>query len=268
MCRFMLEYIIMTKYKAYLKSLSLAETTIASYLWHLDKFLSWLDQEKLTKIKLEEYYQYLLKRYKKVSTINLRLIILNSYLKFLNNKFRFDLLSNEPKDILILTSDQLQQFLDNPTKNKTIIGLRDKSLLELLYATGLKVGQIIELQITQIDDLSKEIILNKQSHLKIPPLAWFHLNKYLLKRNDTSDWLFINFDRSNKTADNHLTVRSVERIVTKYAKGLNPPLTINPQILRNTLAQQLKQEGAIGQHIKESLHFKTKAGASNYLKRL
>lgn len=265
---------MMTNYQAYLKSLPLTEATICSYLWHLNKFLLWLDQEKLSEAKLKKYQQYLLSRYKKTSTINLRLIILNSYLKFLNKRFRFELLSSRPSNIHLLTTEQLQQFLDKPSKNKTLLGYRDKALLELLYASGLKVGQLVKLKISQIDSLTKEIILNQNKHLLLSPLTWFHLNKYLLKRNENqvqlgdSDWLFINFDRSQKSGDQHLTVRSVERIIAKYAKGINPPLTINPQILRNTLAHHLKQEGGQPEHIKDSLHFQTKTGASHYLKRL
>lgn len=258
----------MTKYKTYLKSLPLSDSTIKSYLWHLDKFLNWLGEEKLTEEKLKEYHKYLLTRYKQISTINLRLVILNSYLKFLGKRFRFDLLSDEQRPALILAKEQLQQFLDNPLKNKSLIGLRDKALLELLYNSGLKVGQIIKLQTTQIDEVTKEIVFDPNNHLKINSLTWFHLNKYLTKRHDDSDWLFINFDRSNKASDNHLTVRSVERIINKYSKGIDPPSKINPQILRNTLAHRLKQEGAQSRHIKEALHFESRSAAQNYLKKL
>ncbi|MCD4760499.1 tyrosine-type recombinase/integrase [bacterium] len=256
------------EYKKYLKTLELEPSTLKGYLWHINKFLDWLGEEELSEAKLKKYFQYLLKRYKKVSTINLRLIILNNYLKFLNKKFRFDLLSDEKSPMRILRQDQLQQFLDKASKNKKLPGLRDKALLELLYSTGIKVGQLIKLRLDQIDEIKKELIINKDTHIQISSLAWFHLKKYIDKRADDQPWLFINFDRSNKSAERNLSVRSVERIIAKYAKGMNPPLIINPQILRNSLAYQLKKQGARHQEIGEALHFKTSMAAEKYFNRI
>ena len=130
----------MIKYKQYLKSLDLKSSTITNYLWHVNKFLIWLEDNKLTQAILKEYFNYLLKKYKKVNTINLRLKIINNYLKFLGNNFSFDLLSDEENNIKILTKQELDTFLKNPLKNNKLINLRDKTLLELLYSSGMKVG--------------------------------------------------------------------------------------------------------------------------------
>ena len=73
---------------------------------------------------------------------------------------------------------------------------------------------------------------------------------------------------AKKADDNNLSVRSVERIIERYAKLMIPILKINPQILRNTLAHTLKLEGAQKENIRTSLHFKTKTGADNYLKKI
>ena len=266
----------MNNYKKYLKSINLKPSTIKNYLWHVDKFLKWLNQQVLTDWVLKKYFQDLLKKYKRINTINLRLKIINNYLKFLNKKFRFDLLSNEDTNFYILNKQELKQFLENPLKNTKLIGLRDKALLELLYSTGLKVGQLTQLKKEQIDYVRKEILLTKNNSsrteqsrsVKINPSTWLYLKKYLDKRNDQIDYLFINFDRSNKSDNKSLSIRSVERILNKYVKGINPPININPQILRNTLAYKLKSAGAQSEHIKVALHFQTKAGAKNYLKKI
>ncbi|MBT4516613.1 MAG: tyrosine-type recombinase/integrase [Candidatus Komeilibacteria bacterium] len=258
----------MIKYKQYLKSLDLKSSTITNYLWHVNKFLIWLEDNKLTQAILKEYFNYLLKKYKKVNTINLRLKIINNYLKFLGNNFSFDLLSDEENNIKILTKQELDTFLKNPLKNNKLINLRDKTLLELLYSSGLKVGQLVNLKKDQIDDLRQEILLDKNKSLKIKPGTWLYLKKYLDKRDDEIAYLFINFDRSNKSANKSLSIRSVERIINKYSKNINPPVNINPQILRNTLAYKLKSEGAQSEHIKSALHFETKSGAKNYLKKI
>ncbi len=259
---------MLTNYKKYLRSIGLKPSTVKSYSWHLNKFLEWLKERKLTEKELKEYYQVLIRHYHKINTINLRLKIINSYLKFLGKRFRYELLSNPPEQIKLLNKNQLDQFLTNAEKDKSLIGLRNKALLELIAASGLKTGQVIQLKRDQLDELSQEIIIPQKNHLAISPLAWFYLKQYLNKRKDDSPWLFVNFDRSQKSAERQLTIRSVERIAARYARGLNPPLTITPQVLRNTLAYQLKSAGAKTQEIKIALRFETKSGAKNYLDRL
>jgi integrase/recombinase XerC len=258
----------MINYKKHLKSSELKASTIKNYLWHVDQFLKWLGNEKLTAVVIKKYFDYLLKKYPRVNTINLRLKIINNYLKFNNKKFYFELLSTEDVDIKILSDSELNQFLDKPLQQNKLIALRDKALLELLYSSGLKVGQLVKLQKTQIDHPRTELLLEKNKTLKIQPSTWLYLKKYLEKRNDNIDYLFINFDRANKSLNKSLSIRSVERIINKYAKGIKPPININPQILRNTLAHKLKAQGAQSEHIKSALHFQTKIGAKNYLKKI
>ncbi|PLX25905.1 hypothetical protein C0580_01105 [Candidatus Parcubacteria bacterium] len=256
------------KYKKFLLSSELKPSTTKNYLWNVEQFYNWLGNKKLNEQNLKKYFDYLLKKYPQVNTINLRLVILNNYLKFLGKNFNYDLLSEQIEEPIILSSDKLQEFLDQAEKNKNIIGKRDKALLELLYSTGLKVGQIVKIKKEQIDEIKKQIIFDPKNYIDIKTTAWFYLEKYLSARKDDNPWLFINFDRSQKGSENNISVRSVERIIDKYAKKMQPILKINPQILRNTLAHNLKQEGAQKQDIKEALHFKTKTGANNYLKKI
>ncbi|MDD5749740.1 MAG: tyrosine-type recombinase/integrase [Patescibacteria group bacterium] len=257
-----------SSYKKYLRSTGLKNSTITNYLWHLEKFQLWLGQEKLSEKKLKKYFAFLLKKYPQTSSINLRLIILNNFLAYLGKRFRFDLLSQENKDLKILKASQLEEFLDAPLTDKSIIGLRNKVILELLYSSGLKVGQLIKIKTGQIDSIKKEIIFGPRNTLAINPTTWFYLSKYLDKISPETDWLFINFDRSQKSEKRQLSVRSVERIIAKYAKIADPALIINPQILRNTLAWNLKQEGADRYELKKSLHFQTIVGAKNYLQKI
>lgn len=258
----------MNEYKKYLKSKNLAPSTIKNYLWHIDKFLNWLDNKQIDNDHLNKYFNYLLKKYKKVNTINLRLKIINNYLKFINKKIQLNLLSDEKPTLKILNKEQLAIFLKNPLKNKGPVALRDKALLELLYSSGLKVGQIVNLKISQIDQIKKSILLSKNNIITLKPGSWFYLNKYLEMRRDNSDYLFINFDRANKSANRALSVRSVERLINNYNKNINPPVNINPQILRNTLAYNLKSQGAQSEHIKKSLNFRTTIGAKNYFNQI
>ena len=256
------------EYKKLLHSRKLKISTIKNYLWHINKFFDWLSEDKISEAKLKEYRQHMIQNHPRINTINLRFVILNDYLKFLQKRFRFELLSAEKTNLPVLTDDQLQEFLDQPLKYQNYSNLRDKALLELLYSTGLKVGQLVQLKREYIDELTKEMILPDGKHVVIKSLAWFHLDKYLNTRHDDSPWIFTNLDRAKKSAENNLSVRSVERIITKYAQLMIPRLIINPQILRNTLTHKLKAEGAQKENIQDSLHFKTKVGADNYLKKI
>ncbi len=258
-------------YQKYLKSLNLAPSTAKTYLWHLKKFLKWLDNRHLTDKLLQEYFNYIIRHYKRVATVNLNLIIINKYLEFIGRRTRFELISHKKSNLRILSPQELQNFLDQPLQNKTIVCYRDKALLEMLYSTGLKVGQINQLKINQIDFIKKELFLNKKNIIALSPLVWFHLDKYLQKISKypkNNNYLFINFDRSKKGLGQPLSIRSIERIIDKYAHQMQPLLIINPQILRNTLAYVLKNEGAKSQDIALSLHFKNKLAAKEYWQRI
>ena len=108
----------MTEYKKHLRTIGLAPTTIKSYVWHLSKFLDWLGEKKMTEQNFKKYFNYLVKNSQRVNTVNLRLKIINNYLKFLGKRWRFDLLSDEDVPIEILTDEQLEEFLDNAKKKQ------------------------------------------------------------------------------------------------------------------------------------------------------
>ena len=242
-------------------------STIKNYSWHVGQFLLWSENKTITTPLLNIYKEFLLTKQKNIGSINLRLVILNSYLHFIGFKHSFELLTDNKNRLAALDPLQLQNFLDQPLKKNNPVGHRDKALLEILYTSGLKVSDLVSLKKNQVDFLSREIIMSKK-HLALPPYALHYLEKYLNFRKDKSPWLFINFDRSKKAGEKPLSVRSVERIVEKYALALRPRLKITPQILRNTLAYNLKSQGVTGTGLKEALHFQTKVGAGNYLNRL
>jgi site-specific recombinase XerD len=267
----------LNKYRLYLKSRDLKPSTIKNYLWHVQHFLLWSDNKsarggpafgrKITIPILKKYNNFLLAKQKNIGSINLRFVILNNYLNFLNIKYSFALLSQEKNRLKAMDPVQLQNFLDQPLKKKNLLGFRDKALLEILYVSGLKVNDLVNIKKEQVDFLSREIII-KNKHLNLPPYALHYLEKYLNFRRDKNPYLFINFDRSKKAGNTHLSVRSVERLIEKYAYILRPRLRVTPQILRNTLAYQLKMQGAKNLGIKEALHFQTKVAATNYFNRL
>ena len=259
-------------YKQYLKLRKLKPNTIKIYLWHLNMFLLYFDKQKLNTINLNKYYRYILNNYKKIATINIHLSIINNYLKYKNIKYHFNLLSSEERDIRVLNDKQLKEFLEKPLQRKGILSLRDKVLLELLYSTGLKVKIISKLKKNHLDYIKNEIIINK----KIIPLtatAWYYLEKYLELRKDDNPYIFISLDKAQNSQKRlnkikPLSIRSIERILEKYSKKFNPILRITTQILRDTLAYNIKNKGGGKRIIKKALHFQTKLGAERYFQKL
>lgn len=256
----------LARYQQFLKTNGLKKQTIKNYLWHVEKFLNWLGTEDLNKIKAEDYRLKLLSSAYSPSTINLHLSSINNYLAYIGKPIKFDFTKNNIAPLDSLTTKQLTRFFEAVPDSSRIKDLRDRALLEILYATGLKVGQIILLKKQHIDDIKQEIMFDVQNHTSIPPLAWSWLKKYLAKRYDNIDYIFVNLDRTNKGKGLFLSIRSVERIVDKYGKKVGVKVT--PQILRNTLASNLKKQGATSSELQTSLCFHSKLGAANYLKRL
>ena len=69
----------LTAYKKYLKSLDIKSSTLQNYIWHTEQFLAWLDEKTMTQANLKTYYNFLLKKYPKIATINLHLVVVNKF---------------------------------------------------------------------------------------------------------------------------------------------------------------------------------------------
>ncbi|MFA5126834.1 MAG: site-specific integrase [Patescibacteria group bacterium] len=256
------------KYQNLLKKRGLKPLTIKNYLWHIDKFLLSLGKQKINTANLKKYQERLLRSRQNVGSLNLHFIIINDYLEFLQVKFKFALLSYQAPAVKVLSQKQLTAFLAADSDQTSLIGRRDKAMLEILYYSGLKVSQLIKLKRHDIDTIKQEIFINGQS-IHLDPLTWADLEKYLAWRHDNSPWLFINFDRAQKNpVVNHLSVRSVERIIDKYARRLRPPLIITPQILRHTLAHQIKRQGGLGRDVQSGLHLQNPRATQKYWQKL
>lgn len=258
----------LTTYRTHLKRRGLKDNTIKNYLWHIHKFLLWTKNQNTSPTLLKKYQADILNKQKNIGSINLHFIVLNNYFNFTKIKFNFTLLSQPKNRLNAMSPLQLQTFLDEPLKKKNLRGYRDKALLEILYTSGLKVNELTKLKIDQVDFMSQEIIISQKRQLALPPYALHYLKKYLNFRRDKNPHLFVNFDRSKKGGEKPLSVRSIERIIEYYALSLRPRLKVTPQVLRNTLAYNLKSQGAKETTIKDALNFQSKVAAANYLQRL
>ncbi len=247
------------------------------FVWLKDNNLSSLPPDKLTPDHIWKYKVYLSrhidpksKKTLKKTTQNYYLIALRSLLEFFVEK---DIASLPPskvklakdkadKEIKFLNLEQLSRLLSAPDI-KTIIGLRDRALLETLFSSGLRVAELAALNRDQlrIKDETRDLEISVVGKgLKIRTIyfstrAVKALRSYLEQRKDLDDALFINYKRGSakSTTSRRLTVKSIEDIVKKYVIISGLPVMATPHTLRHSFATDLLNQGVDLRTVQEFL---------------
>ena len=215
------------------------------------------------------------------NTQNYHLIALRSFLKYLAKRDiktlapeKIELMKMPDRQVSFLEGGDLNRILEAPlqhdntttrqhTENeaatpKRAIALRDKALLELLFSTGLRVSELIALKKDDVNLKRDEFtVTGKGSKARVVFLseqAKYWIKKYLDARKDMNPYLFVSHDvKKNKRLedskierleDQPLTVRSVQRIVQKYARAAGITKPVTPHTLRHSFATDLLQNGA------------------------
>lgn len=206
----------------------------------------------------------------KLITQNYHIIALRSFLKYLAKRDiktlapeKLELMKTPSRQIEFLEPDDLQKLLHAPYQEKNkLLSFRDRAILELLFATGLRVNELASLKRTQINLKKDEFsVRGKGDKLRLvflSPSAKTAIADYLKTRTDNSESLFIRHPaKAGKQADilddRPLSTRTIQRIVKKYAllAGVSPHIT--PHTLRHTMATDLLQAGADLRSVQEIL---------------
>ncbi|MEN3045280.1 MAG: site-specific tyrosine recombinase XerD [Candidatus Hydrothermales bacterium] len=232
--------------------------TKESYEDDLDKFLEYTESNRIDLFEIENFHitifvAELKKRNYSDNTILRILSSLRSFFKFLIERENFNkdisLLIELPKKPqrlpFFLTYEEIDKLINSIDTNK-LLGLRDRALIELLYATGMRVSEALSLKRNDIN-FQEEIvrIKGKGEKERIVPLnkiSLFYLNEYIEKerkkilKDKDSDFLFLN--KNGKK----LTRVGFWKILKKYSKivGLN---NLHPHIIRHTFATHLLLNG-------------------------
>ncbi|MCG0277638.1 MAG: site-specific tyrosine recombinase XerD [Thermanaeromonas sp.] len=247
----------------------LAENTLASYHSDLEQFFDYLSKAGVTSLKesnrglIIAYLMHLKKQGRSPATVSQHLAAIRSFYQFL---LREGILSSDPTATLesprqvkklpkVLTVQEVELLLRQP-QPQTPSGLRDKAMLELLYASGLRVSELVALNIDQIN-LKEEYVrcLGKGSRERVIPIgsiACFHLENYLrhgrgkLLKDKREKALFIN------QQGKRLTRQGCWKIIKAYARaaGLS---NITPHTLRHSFATHLLENGADLRSVQELL---------------
>lgn len=191
-------------------------------------------------------------------TQNYYLIALRVFLKYLVRQEikalppdKIELAKTTERQLDLITETELNRLLDIP-KEDTLIGLRDKAILELLFSTGLRVSELCSLT-RDIDLSSDELsIMGKGRKVRVVFIsdhARKILKEYLAKRKDMDEALFVqlspNGEFSKKNKDGlALTRRSVARIIKKCAIKAGISKKVTPHTMRHMFATDLLSNGA------------------------
>jgi site-specific recombinase XerD len=253
----------------------LSSNTQKNYSRFLSKFFHWLIEIKLDKIRpaqlspeyIWKYRVYLSrhldpksKKPLKKSTQNYYLIALRSLLEFFVEKDISTLSPTKIKlakdksdhEVKFLKLEQVEKLLLAPDIT-TKIGARDRAILETLFSTGLRVAELANLNREQIrisatnKDLEIAVMGKGQKVRSVyfSERALYWLKKYLDKREDLDDALFINYKPgiAKTSAIRRLTTKSIEDIVKKYVKITGLPIMATPHTLRHSFATDLLANG-------------------------
>ncbi len=239
--------------------------TTKNYHFYLRRFVDWAkitNPSEITRDMVRQYRLYLNRELAgreednlKKTTQNYHLIALRSFLKYLAKNDvetlspeKIELAKQDGRHVEFLESEELQRMLLLAAKDSTIVGLRDHAVLELLFSTGLRVSELSNLLIEQVNLKQDEFTVkgkgSKHRVVFLSDSAKTTLGKYLENRRDVAPFMFVRHDRAKKGGVAALTPRTVQRIVDGFARAAGISKRVTPHTLRHTFATDLLRNGA------------------------
>lgn len=265
----------------------LSNVTIKNYQNFLLPFKNWLINNNLNNIlpsdlsanHIWDYRLFLsrhvnpqLKSNLRKSTQNYYLIALRALLLYFIERDISSLspdkikLSKDKKNRIIkfLSINQIEKLLLAPDI-KIFSGLRDRVILEVLFSTGLRVSELVNLNVDSINlemlnqyknqDLELAIVgkgnYTRTVYLSERAIKWLII--YLNKRHDSDKALFINVLNIKSISSKRISVRAVEMMIKKYCNMAGLPNTTTPHTIRHSYATDLLEQGVDLRTIQEFL---------------
>jgi site-specific recombinase XerD len=234
------------------------------YLERLVEFTNDITVDKITPELLRKYRLWL-HRYKNnnndelaIITQSYHLIALRGFLGYLVKR---DISSLSPekvelpkiprKQVTFLHFDEVSRMLEviSPEDEQ---GMRDRAIIELLFSSGLRVSELVNLNRDHVNTKRREFMVRgkgqKDRPVFIGETAALHVEEYLAARTDNLPPLFLSYSRNNTASTTgdyrRLTSRSIQRIVTKYARLAGITKHVSPHTMRHSFATDLLMNGA------------------------
>ena len=237
----------------------LSDNTLQSYKRDINQYESYVKENSLNYLKVNEeqikdYLKYLSEIGKKASTVSRNLASIRSFYQYLirNSSIKKDPTQSiqSPKIAKripsILTSKEVELLLEQP-QSEDLKGIRDKAMLEFAYATGMRVSEIIALN---VDDVNMEEsfvrckVGSKERNIPLGSLSLKALKEYMqvarpyLIKDANLTALFVNVNGKR------LTRQGFWKIVKYYKEQAHISKDITPHVLRHSFATHLLQNGA------------------------
>lgn len=240
--------------------------TIIGYQENIEDFMMHLESKHINSLKkvdykvIRDYLNILYERKYSKKTISRYISSLRSFFRYLLvNKYIIDnpmtLISNPKLDKKLpqfLSINDMEKILEQPSSD-TKLGIRDALIIELLYSTGIRVSELVNIKLSDINHSLKQIKIlgkgNKERYVLYGEVCEELLDKYINESRShlacDHDYLIVNARGKN------ITTRAIRDILSKYAYSINTH--ISPHTLRHTFATHMLNEGADLRTVQELL---------------
>jgi integrase/recombinase XerC len=263
--------------------------TLRNYRSDLEQFRNFLTQGKpdapmdvrsIDALRIRAYLAHLYSHDIKKSSVGRKLAAIRAFFKFLARELNLEknpaLTVSTPKldKILprIMTEEEMNSFLDQVGRaagSGDPMLVRDRAMLELLYASGLRVSELVGLDLRSVSfGEGMVLVRGKGRKERIVPFGskarqslsdYLPVREKLLREWKTGDSaLFLN------ARGRRLTTRSVDRLLKKHARAMGPGIKVSPHSMRHAFASHLLTEGADLRAIQEMLGHKSLATTQKY----
>ena len=253
------------EYRNYLTSIrKYPDNTVNSYLSDITIFKEYLSSLKINYLKVDkdiirEYLKVLGNSNYKSSSINRILSSLKNYYDYLEYKHLIEY--NPLKDLNrpkkekrlpnFINNNDYEEIIKKSLERTDFIGRRNTLLLELLYSSGIRISEALNIKIKDINMSDKSIrILGKGSKMRIVYFGEYakeYLEEYLKVRNSSLEYLFLN---KNNTL---LTRRGAEYIISNLVKTSLLKKKVTPHTFRHSYATEMLNNGADIRSVQELL---------------
>ncbi len=242
--------------------------TVRNYQLYLERFVEFAGDIPVGDITAERVrkYRIWLNRFRNnqdqelsIMTQSYHLIALRGFLTYLSRRDIQSLSADKiilPKtvrqQVTFLHYDEVVRMLDViPTDSEA--GLRDRAIVELLFSSGLRVSELVNLNRDHINLKRREFMVRgkgqKDRPVFVSKKAAEHVENYLASRQDSLVPLFLSYSRNTQAANTsgdyrRLTARSIQSMVAKYARLAGITKHVSPHTMRHSFATDLLMNGA------------------------